>query len=261
MHNAHWSRWLFAAQMLAPLPLPYLPPLPVKHSRPRGSNGVIVVLVLHHEAWQALLRVANVRGQLVLGTPLRFGRILDEADDETEAVDDGPRDPAVEEAVTDVVGERHRDEKDEGRYGVARLLPVDLGHALEHHRAHGNERKPGAPRRDRGQDGREKQRDEEAQRDHDRRDPGAAALEDAGRGLDVRGHGGGAAEGADRRGDAVDEEGGVLALEVAVLVEQVRVRRHGVERARRVEEVDEEKHEDRERCVAHVGKGQLASDA
>ena len=57
-------------------------------------------------------------------------RVLDQLDAEGEAVDDDPREPASEEAVADVVGERHADEEEEGGDGLARVVPVDLGHTL-----------------------------------------------------------------------------------------------------------------------------------
>ena len=98
--------------------------------RVRVRDGVECLGLLEGVAGQATLAIVEVGVDLSLLALDRALRVLDQLDAEGEAIDDDPRDPAGEEAVADVVGERHADEEEEGGDGLTRVLPVDLGHTL-----------------------------------------------------------------------------------------------------------------------------------
>ena len=80
-------------------------------------------------------------------------------------------------------------------------------------------------------DGGEEDAEEEVEAAEDRRQASLSASLDAGCALDVGGDRGCAHEGASGRHKAVHDEGGVLPLEVAVLIHESGILGHGEERS------------------------------
>ncbi|KND92520.1 hypothetical protein TOPH_02772 [Tolypocladium ophioglossoides CBS 100239] len=175
---------------------------------------------------------------------------LDEPD---HGVDEDIRADTTDEAVGDGEGKGHEGDGEEGRDGVAHVLPVDLSDGAGHHGADEDEDAAGGPGRDGGEDGSEEDGDEEA----DAGDHGGharfAALGDASTGLDEGGDGGHAEDGADGDADGVDHvgDGGTLKV-LGDGVDEAGEAGHAVQGTRAVEDVDIEEGDEGEAELAAV---------
>mmetsp|Transcript_14374 Transcript_14374/g.33230 ORF Transcript_14374/g.33230 Transcript_14374/m.33230 type:complete len:286 (+) Transcript_14374:190-1047(+) len=199
----------------------------------------------HPEAGRLLIHVrGHLRGHVRrLGVRGGLGRLLGltrEAlvDKEVSNLHERPGEEASEDAVRDRVRQRHQRDGDESRDRLAEVVPVDIDEAAHHHGPDDDQRRAGRPRGHGGEEGSEEDRDEEVQGDDNRSEARAPTLGNAGGRLDVGGDGGGAEACADGGRHAVDEEGGAVALEVALFIHDFRKLRHRKERASGVEKVD-----------------------
>ena len=186
----------------------------------------------------------------VVGRDLAPGHHLDQPHHRVEA---NVAAHAGDEAVGDGVGEGHDGDGQEGRHGVAQVLPVHVDDGRGHHATDQDEDAARGPRRDRGEDGREEDRDEEAKSRDDGRQTRLAALGDTGAGLDKGRHGRGAEEGADGDAYGVNHVGDRGALEVlGVGVDQAGEARNTVQRTGAVQDVDVQEGDEGETELAAV---------
>ena len=138
------------------------------------------------------------------------------------------------------VGQRHQNQRHKRRNCLFHIIPFDLQNSSHHQNSDENQRRPHGPRRDGSQQRREEDGQEEEPCYGQRRHSSTAAFADSGGGFDERRHWRGAEEGAEDDGGGVGHEGRVLALEVAVLVDEAGEAGHGVEGSGGVEDVDVE---------------------
>ena len=164
-----------------------------------------------------------------------------------EEADKDVGDEAEADAVGDVVGEGHHGERQEGRDRDGGIRPVDIAHAGDHQGADIDERGRVCAGGHKGGDRAQEQRDEKQHACDDAGQTGAAADGDTGGGLDKGRDRAGAADGAHAGGKRVGEHGAVhvrdLLLALFILDEHISAAAGAVERAERIEHVDDAERE------------------
>ena len=187
-------------------------------------------------------------------------RTHDEIDDECDR--DKPHDPAdflvladsrlheyvADEAEGKAVGDRarqrHHDDRQEGRQAVREVDEVDLADLAHHQRADEDQRRSRRKARHEADERSEEQRDEEADGHRDSRQARLAASRDAGSALDVaRDRRRTEDRGADRA-DCIRRQSTVEVLDLAVRLDELRLRRQADQRAHVIEELNDRERED-----------------
>lgn len=173
-----------------------------------------------HPAWDdaAKVRGPGVLELLVLGHDATSGNLLDGPD---EGVNEHVHADTSDKTVGNRVGEGHEGNAHEGGNGVAHVLPVDIRHSADHHRADQDKDAAGGPRGNRSKDGSEENGDEEAEASRHGCKTSLATLTDTGTGLDEGSDGGSTEKSTDGDTDGVDH------VTVDTYVSNQPVRRNG----------------------------------
>lgn len=124
---------------------------------------------------------------LVLGHNATTGHLLNDPD---KNVQEHVQADTANQAVGDGVGEGHQGNANKGWNGIAHVLPVDIRHSADHHRADQDKDAAGGPRGNRSEDGGEEDGDEEAHASRHGCEARLATLTDTGTGLDEGSDGG-----------------------------------------------------------------------
>lgn len=159
-----------------------------------------------------------------------------------EHADEHIGDDAEGDAFGDAVEQRHGYDAEVGGDSRVEVIvrQLQLGHVAEHEEAHDDERGGRSKGRHGGEHGREQRGDEEEEGCCHSREAGTSAHSHAGGGFHEGRRGGSAEHGAGGRCYGVGEQGGAYLGQAALFVEHLGLGTDADERAKGIEEVDEE---------------------